>query len=86
METKEKEMIKTVEQYNAWVGWLRGELAKINDKIPPKEKYDFYWRLASKLDVSNITVKNYLVGVGTEPKTALIIINAAKELIKESGF
>lgn len=86
METNEKEMIKTVEQYNAWVGWLRGELAKINDKIPQKEKYDFYWRLASKLDVSNITIKNYLMGIGTEPKTSLTIINAGKELIKEMGY
>lgn len=86
METNEKYMIRTVEQYNAWVVWLRGELAKISDKIPPKEKYDFYWRLASKLDVSNITIKNYLVGIGTEPKTSLTIIRAAKELIKESGF
>jgi len=86
VETNEKEMIKTAAQYVEWSKNLKAELVKIGNKVPTKERFNFHWRLASNLDVSQMTIKNYFNGFGTDPHTALKIKEEAQRLIKEMGF
>lgn len=70
-------MIKTVKEYKAFSESLRSEIVSIGDEIrelknPNKEML----RIATSLDMSFMTVSNYLKGLGQSNETALKIKEA----------
>ena len=74
-------MIENAQQYKEFVAKLREELISLGESIPTKAKREVMLKTAVELEMSFMTVSNYLTGFGKNPETSLLIKEKISELI-----
>lgn len=76
-------MINTIVKYRMWLDYLKQKLSETAALIPEKGREGAIYGCASKLNLSHTTIKNYIAGTGTNPETAILILEELNKSISE---
>lgn len=78
-------MIKTAEEYKNFVSDLKGRLTDTWEQVPESERPQRALKVAAALTLSQTTIHNYFGGAGTNPETALSILEKYNEIYSETN-